>query len=254
MAKFKVRQVNVLGCRNALEAAVRRGVKKFVYTSSITAFQDFSQLTPHTEEDREKHPPIQHWCYSTTKREADDMVRAANGVCGLKTVCLRPTIIYGPGEKSFTPKILQGYPLVKIDLPYSPCYSGNLAVWHSLADRSLDINPEVTAGKGYFVADDNEMRRFNDYANFHFMSLKKEPKFISLRLLYLATRIPTLLDWYTAGKFLEFSNVPNDLAYQAFCGGAPFNVERGIKELGYQRKYSPEQITATLRKYYGIKE
>lgn len=70
-------RVNVEGTRRLLDAARRRGVRRFVYLSSIAV----------TFTHKARYP------YARTKEAAEALVRAS----GLDTIVVRPTIVVGPG-------------------------------------------------------------------------------------------------------------------------------------------------------------
>jgi nucleoside-diphosphate-sugar epimerase len=72
-----VREINVEGTRRLLEAAARRGARRFVFVSSVSAVR--RRLGP----------------YGRTKREGESLVSAS----GLEWVILRPSLVYGPGER-----------------------------------------------------------------------------------------------------------------------------------------------------------
>jgi dihydroflavonol-4-reductase len=86
-------RVNVGGTRNLGEAALRAGVERFVYTSTIDVFQaargerfDESTLDPA--------PKGTH--YERSKQDADRWVVSAQAR-GLPAVYLHPAAVYGPG-------------------------------------------------------------------------------------------------------------------------------------------------------------
>lgn len=44
--------------------------------------------------------------YSATKAEGEALVIKANGVNGLRTCCIRPSSIFGPGDKLLVPSLV----------------------------------------------------------------------------------------------------------------------------------------------------
>jgi len=90
-----VRAVNVTGTANLLEASRAAGVRRFIFTSSISAQR--AQLGP----------------YGATKREAEALVRASS----IPWVVLRPSLVYGPGGVGLVATLaayLRGLPLVPV--------------------------------------------------------------------------------------------------------------------------------------------
>jgi len=84
------RAVNTAGTRRLAEAAAARGVRRFVYLSSIKAVTDESRPEPIAD----STPPDPHSPYGVSKREAE---LALAGIAGLEPVILRPPLVYGPG-------------------------------------------------------------------------------------------------------------------------------------------------------------
>ena len=76
-------KVNFAGTRNVFEAAAAGGVKRFVQVSSITARNP--ELSP----------------YAASKRAAEDFLQTQK--TGVETLVLRPSAIYGPGDKATLP-------------------------------------------------------------------------------------------------------------------------------------------------------
>jgi dihydroflavonol-4-reductase len=90
---MKQREVNVEGTRHVLEAAREAGVKRFVHTSSIAAVGRAPEGGVADEETRYDYPI--GLGYNESKRDAERLVRRADGIA---TVCLNPSLVFGPGE------------------------------------------------------------------------------------------------------------------------------------------------------------
>lgn len=85
------REINVTLTEILLRCAVRAGVRRFLFLSSIKAVGEgagspYDETSPCAPEDS----------YGVSKREAEDLVRAAGN---LETVILRIPLAYGPGVK-----------------------------------------------------------------------------------------------------------------------------------------------------------
>lgn len=83
-------QVNVEGTFNVLDACVRNGVKKLIYSSSASVYGD-ALNTPMTED----HPYNNRTFYGATKIAGEHMCRAYNERYGLSYVGLRYMNVYG---------------------------------------------------------------------------------------------------------------------------------------------------------------
>jgi UDP-glucose 4-epimerase len=85
--------VNVEGTFNVLEACVRNGVRRLVYSSSASVYGD-AVAVPMTED----HPYNNRTFYGATKIAGEHMARAFHARYGLDYVGLRYMNVYGPRQ------------------------------------------------------------------------------------------------------------------------------------------------------------
>ncbi len=85
--------VNIEGTFNILEACVRHGIKKLIYSSSASVYGDAVEV-PMTEE----HPFMNKNFYGATKIAGEAMCRAFYDRYGLDYVGLRYMNVYGPHQ------------------------------------------------------------------------------------------------------------------------------------------------------------
>jgi dihydroflavonol-4-reductase len=86
-------RVNEKGTRNMVEAALKSGVQKFIYTSTIDVFKAGTGETFNEDNlDLLQKPTL----YERSKQNADRIVAEAAGL-GLHVVILHPSAVYGPG-------------------------------------------------------------------------------------------------------------------------------------------------------------
>lgn len=100
--------INVEGTRNALDAARRAGVERFVHTSSPSVVFDGSD---HLDAGRDLPFPHRYLApYPRTKAAAERLVHGANGMSSgagtLATCALRPHLIFGPGDPHIVPRLI----------------------------------------------------------------------------------------------------------------------------------------------------
>jgi nucleoside-diphosphate-sugar epimerase len=107
------KRVNVDFTAALLDAARRAKAGRFVYVSSNSVY-DLNAPVPTTE-DAPLNPGS---LYGRSKKMAEALVQAAQQQ-GLSTTIIRPAVIYGPGDRYFTPAALQ---LAK--LPVLPLVNG----------------------------------------------------------------------------------------------------------------------------------
>ena len=98
------RRVNVEGTRRLAEEAVRTGVKRFVFLSSIKVNGEMTDgVGPFTETDL-PHPVD---AYGISKWETEQILREIGRRTGMEVVILRLPLIYGPGVKANFLKLIQ---------------------------------------------------------------------------------------------------------------------------------------------------
>lgn len=96
------RAVNIGGTASVIAGCRRQGVRRLVFVSSskvVFAGRDLVRAT-------EAAPYPRHFLSheALTKKVAEDLVREA--AADLETVIVRPTLLLGPGEKRFLPRLL----------------------------------------------------------------------------------------------------------------------------------------------------
>lgn len=144
------REVNVGGTRNALDAAVANGVKKFVYCSTCGVHGNVDN--PPADE----NAPINAAdYYQQTKYDAEPIVLQYHAR-GLPSVILRPAAIYGPGDPERFFMIFRRVARGAFAMfgngstLYHPLYIDNLVDAFVLAQQ-----PGKGDGEAYLIADEH---------------------------------------------------------------------------------------------------
>ncbi len=145
---------NVQGTLNVIAACRRQQVGVLVHTSSPSVVFDGTDMAGVDES--VPYPDQFHVPYPETKALAEQAVRAAADP-HLRTVCLRPHLIWGPGDPHLTPRILArasrlrriGDGRNRVDT----IYIDNAADAHLLALDRLVQRPELS-GRVYFISQD----------------------------------------------------------------------------------------------------
>lgn len=97
-------EVNVEGTRALLEAARRGGARRFIQISTEAVLLDGQPLIDVDESRPVPARPIGP--YAFTKAQAERLVREHNRD-GFETLCLRPRLVWGPGDTSVLPRLLE---------------------------------------------------------------------------------------------------------------------------------------------------
>ncbi|MFO8111442.1 MAG: NAD-dependent epimerase/dehydratase family protein [Desulfosalsimonadaceae bacterium] len=97
------RRLNVEGTINVVRAAVASGVRRFIHMSSVSVYGRVSGKRLDEEAPMKKiNDP-----YGDTKIEAEEVIRACEERGELDATVIRPTMIYGPGDRLFLPKLIE---------------------------------------------------------------------------------------------------------------------------------------------------
>ncbi|MDR2863482.1 MAG: NAD-dependent epimerase/dehydratase family protein [Puniceicoccales bacterium] len=147
---------NVTGTQNILDACAAARVPFLIHTSTPSVVYNGRPLAG-VDETR----PLTRACpcpYPLTKAEAERRVLAANGST-LRTVALRPHLIWGAGDPHLVPRVVQqaragrlriiGDGLNRVDLTHV----ANAAHAHLLALDALQRPNAAAAGRAYFISD-----------------------------------------------------------------------------------------------------
>ena len=152
------RHINVDGTANVIRACRENGIPCLVHTSSPSIVHAGGDIGGADE----SLPIADHFTapYPATKAEAEKMVCAANGE-ELKTVALRPHLIWGPGDPHILPRLAAKVRGGKLALPgpdkrVDTIFVENAALAHLKALDELTGRARC-AGKAYFVTNNEPM-------------------------------------------------------------------------------------------------
>jgi len=145
---------NVSGTETVLNACLQRGIRRLVFTSSPSVVHEEGDIEGGDES--LPYPASFSSPYPQTKAESERMVMAANGP-NLRTVSLRPHLIWGPGDNHLLPNLLKRAKYGKLKLPgpdklIDSVYVDNAAQAHLLALDRLGSAPQTVGGRVYFIS------------------------------------------------------------------------------------------------------
>ncbi|XP_077250316.1 3beta-hydroxysteroid-dehydrogenase/decarboxylase-like [Tasmannia lanceolata] len=166
--------VNVEGTKNVIDACIEYKVKRLIYTSSPGVVFDGIHGIYNGDESM-PYPNKYNDSYSQTKAEAEALVIKANGTNGLLTCCIRPSSIFGPGDKLMVPSLISAARAGKSKFIigdgnnlYDFTYVENVAHAHICAEQVLASDGDSAkkaAGQAYLITN-MEPKKF-----WEFMSL-----------------------------------------------------------------------------------
>jgi nucleoside-diphosphate-sugar epimerase len=147
-------QTNTVGTEHIVQACQELGVGRLVYTSTPSVVHGGTHIQGADES--LPYPARFETAYPETKALAEQRVLKANGE-GLQTVCLRPHLIWGPGDNHLIPRIVARAKSNRLRLvgPPSPTidstYIDDAARAHLMAADEL-AGEGRCAGKAYFIS------------------------------------------------------------------------------------------------------
>jgi nucleoside-diphosphate-sugar epimerase len=146
--------INTEGTFNVIKACRKHGVARLIYTSSPSVVFDGAD---HVDADESLPYPKTWLChYPHSKALAEQAVLAANDGETLRTVSLRPHLIWGPRDNHLIPRLIQKARSGRLRRVgdgtnvVSVAYVENAAAAHVQAELSLR-NSSTAAGKAYFI-------------------------------------------------------------------------------------------------------
>lgn len=232
-------EVNVGGTRTALEVAQKAGVKKFIYCSTCGVHGNVEN-PPANEE-----APINAAdYYQQTKYEAEPIVKEMTSSGDMKGVILRPTALYGPGDKDRFGMIFR-----RVNKGKFPIFGSGKALYHPVyvenyVDASIQAQAQgVGDGETYLIGD-------ADYLTIEELVMKiavsmgmqdkvKIPHYplMPLRIAGHLTEwackpfgiappiFPRRVDWYRQNRAFDISKAQRDLGYEATV-----RLDEGLKK------------------------
>ncbi len=147
-------RANIIGTRNVLAASLKYGVRHLIYTSTPSVVFNGEHLCNVSE--RTPYGKKFLCPYAQTKAIAEQEVLRHNGRKGLKTIALRPHLIWGPGDNHLIPNLIAAAKKGRLKQVGTGenwvdiSYIDNVVEAHLLALEALQRNAPVD-GKAYFI-------------------------------------------------------------------------------------------------------
>ena len=225
------RQTNTVGTQNLARAAVGRGVRQFIYLSTVKVYGDKSEpdsnnmFHAYNETDIPKPPDA----YASSKINAELAIKEICAHSNMDFVILRPPLVYGPGVKANFLSILhvvkKGYPLPlsSINNLRSLIYVENLA--HAIL---ISIKSQEASNQTYIVSDFDISVPDLISKIAHFMG-KRSPLFsCPLVLLKVVGKIlfkSDMISRLTKSLIVDSSRIRNDLQWSP-----PYSFDEGLEK------------------------
>jgi len=246
------RSVNVTGTSNVIRACLNQGVKGIVFTSSSSVVFDGSDLDGIDES--YPYPAKYGSYYAETKAMAERLIIEANSE-DLKTISLRPHLVWGPYDSHLVPGILKRASSGRFkrigDKEHfvDTTYIDNMVDSLMLAAEALQSKNEAT-GKNYFITN-GEPARIWDFVNSIIQIAGHEPvqKKIPERLAMTAAGFAEW--WHKAFNIRSEPFITRD-AIREICTNHWFDISSAKESLGYEPRVSYAEGFKYLKEYLKI--
>ncbi len=247
-------QTDVVGTSNVIAACRAQNVKKLIYTSSPSVV--FGQEDIEGVDESAPYPKTYLCHYPKTKAMAEQQVMQANGTA-LATVCLRPHLIWGPGDPHLVPRLIErarrnklvrvGNGMNRVDM----IYIDNAVEAHVQACDRLEPEGDV-AGNCYFVSDGKPVVLWNWIDDvLRKLGLPPAERSVSFEM---ATLLGTLLEGiYGLLRVKTEPPMTRFLAAQ-LATSHYFNISRARRDFGYNPVVSLEEGMDRLVEYFTRQE
>lgn len=235
------REVNVDGTRNVLSGAVDAGVRVFVFFSSVKAMGERTRGC--VDETATETPET---AYGRTKLEAERLVFGSDWDTGMRVVCLRPPLVYGPGNKGNLLRMIAAIDAgLFLPLPDTGSLRSVVHVSNLVEAALMAANNPCAHGRCYIVAD----AAYSTRALYEMIVRalgKRPPRWsVPLSVLRLLARAGDALGWIRRRPFVFDSDALAKLVEPA-C----YSAARITQELGWRPRVSLEGALPELIDWY----
>lgn len=197
-------RINIGGTENVIAACQSAGVRQLVYTSTANVATE--PTTCHlgmTEEDPYIPREQSHNHYTWTKAKAEQVVRAANGVSGLQTVCVRPCSgVFGFGDRMMLEKAIVDKMSVIVagQAHIDYVHVDNVVLGHLLAEAALHAKKTGVAGEAFAVSNDEPLTAEELYLAVQHYYPECKLVYTPPRLMSLIANIVQTINWLTKDR------------------------------------------------------
>lgn len=241
--------INTIGTENIVKACGRQGVRRLIYTSSPSVVFDGAD---HVDADESLPYPSDWLChYPHSKALGEQAVLAANSTDGLRTVSLRPHLIWGRRDNHLIPRLIDRARSGRLrrvgrgDNVVSMVNVENAAAAHVQADIEL-ANEGRCAGKAYFVNEPQAVRLW-DWID-ELLALANLPPVKKSISLGNASRIGWCCE--TIWSLLRLSGEPPMTRFVAaqLAGSHSYSIQAAQRDFGFTPIVTVEEGMRRLRK------
>lgn len=248
-------KANVTGTVNIITQCRELGIKKLVYTSTPSVVFSESNLRGVDE----SQPYGSKWLchYAHTKMLAEKEVLSANDPegTGLRTVALRPHLIWGLGDNHLIPRIVKSVQAGRLKIVGEGNNTVDMVHVSNAADAQLlaqdALNEGRCCGKAYFISDDNPVKVWEWTNKFlEQVGLPRLNKKISFKAAY---RIGTVMEGFWKCLFLGGEPPMTRFVATELAKDHYFDISAAKRDFGYRPTTSPKEGLSEIVEYWNEK-
>ncbi|MFW7378761.1 MAG: NAD-dependent epimerase/dehydratase family protein [Oligoflexus sp.] len=243
--------INVMGTRHVLAACDIHNIRYLVYTSSPSVV--FDGKDQNGVDESVPYPDRYLAGYPQTKAQAEREVIAANNQ-KLKTVSLRPHLIWGPGDPHLAPRLIERARQGRLRLIdrgeklVDTVYVDNAAAAHILALEDLLCDQSKSAGQVYFITNQEPWPLSRVVENIlHAAGLDSKVKSIPQRL---ALPLATLMEQSYRWLGIRREPLLTPFVVKQLATAHWYDPKRAQQDLQYAPKISMEEGMNRLQRDY----
>jgi len=244
-------KTNVEGTKNIIEACLINKVKYLIFTSSASVVFGGNDIKGGNESLPYPLKPESH--YTATKALAEKLILQAN-CTSLKTISLRPHVVWGPGDNHIIPGILKRAKSGRLWQIGNNNHRVDTTYIDNFTDAQLNaldtlINKQIAEGKAYFITNAEPIKVW-DFINglldvFDFPPIEKKlSKKTALSIagiiegfnkIFTPQKEPFLtrfaVNEVSTSHWFDITNAKKDLSYKP-----RISIEEGLKRIKKESK------------------
>ena len=241
-------QPNVEGTKNIISACKAHNIDRLIYTSTPSV--TFSGKDEDGIDESSPYAAKFLNFYGLSKAVAEQEVLKNNSSC-LKTVALRPHLIWGPGDRHLIPRVLERASAGKLKLVgktdklVDTIYIDNAVYAHLLAAVELSNTPCKCSGKAYFLSNDEPIY-MAEMLN-KILACKNLPpvtKRVPAKIAYL---VGTLLEWTYLALNKQNEPIMTRFVAKQLSTSHYFDISAAKQDFGYRVLVDIDQGMALLK-------
>lgn len=233
------RSINIDGTKNIVNMCIKYKVKRLINISTPSVYFDYTNRTNIKESD--PLPKAQVSFYGQSKLIADSFIKESVNKEKLHIVSLRPRAIFGIGDKTITPRIMNSKILGKVPL----INKGNALHDITYIDNVVDAiilaieSDNKTNGQIYNITNDKPLQIDKIFELFH------KSFNIHYRTMFINYRLISTIAFITESifKIFQIKREPKltRLGVGLFAHSQTLDIQKAKDELGYMPKVSIEE-------------